>query len=61
MSFPHTSQENMSETQLKKLKAEKERLENEADFVTGIIRVSDACAEYVSFLKVKPLFMPPVW
>lgn len=35
----------MSETQLKKLKTEKERLENEAEFVTSIIKVSEACAE----------------
>lgn len=39
----------MSETQVKKLKAEKERLKNEAEFAKNIIKVSEACSEYVLY------------
>lgn len=39
---------NMSETQLKKLKAEKDRLDAEAEAVKELITVSAACQEYVS-------------
>ena len=40
----------MSETQLKKLKAEKDRLDAEAEAVKELITVSAACQEYVSGL-----------
>jgi len=37
----------MSESQLKKLKAEKDRLEVEAEAVKELVAVSNACQEYV--------------
>lgn len=37
----------MSESQLKKLKADKERLEAEAETVKDLVTVSNACQEYV--------------
>ena len=37
----------MSESQLKKLKSEKDRLEVEAEAVKELVTVSNACQEYV--------------
>jgi hypothetical protein len=36
----------MSEQQLKKLKAEQEKLQSELEFVNSIVKVSEACSEY---------------
>lgn len=47
----HPSINNMSETQLKKLKAEKDRLDAEAEAVKELITVSAACQECVFELR----------
>lgn len=49
----------MSESQLKKLKAEKDRLEVEAEAVKELVAVSIACQEYVLwFLGSLKTFRP---
>lgn len=54
----------MSESQLKKLNAEKARLEVEAETVKELVTVSDACQKYVSaawsLFALPRLILPPL-
>jgi hypothetical protein len=49
----------MSESQLKKLKAEKDRLDVEAETVKELVQVSTACQEYVFRAIPHPAIIQP--
>jgi len=44
----------MSDAQLKRLEAEKKKLQDEAEFTQNIMKVSDACNELVKQVKGTP-------
>ena len=54
ITLPSSQYPTMSESQLKKLKAEKDRLDVEAETVKELVPVSTACQEYVSCYSLSP-------